>query len=100
LKADRDEPKIGSGIRRRNRPVVSGGPGNAVVELTFANLLWAVIGVIEIMLVTVRMFLAPGPFRILVALTIPGLIILGAVADAIYNHITTGHALDAPPPRQ
>ncbi len=70
------------------------------MEFTFTNLLWAVIAGIEIVLVTVRMFLAPGPFRISIALAIPGLIILGAVVNAIYNTITTGHPLDAPPPRR
>lgn len=70
------------------------------MEFTFANVLWAVIGGIEIVLVTVRMFLAPGPLRIAVALAIPGLIILGAAADAIYNTLATGHPLDPPPRRK
>jgi hypothetical protein len=66
------------------------------VVLNFSNVLWLAIAATEVILVTVRMFLHPGPVRLSLALSIPLLIILGAVANAIYNRITTGHALDDP----
>ena len=61
---------------------------------TFGNVLWIVIGVIEVFLVTVRLLLPPGPVRLSLSLSIPALIILGAIVNAIYNRITLGHALD------
>ncbi len=70
------------------------------MELNFANILWAAIAVIDVALVAVRMVLEPGPVRLSVALSIPGLIILGALINAIYNRITTGHMLESPPPRR
>lgn len=70
------------------------------MEPTFANILWVVIAAIEIPTVVVRMFMTPSPLRLLMALSIPGLIILGAIINAIYNRLTTGHMLDAPPRRQ
>lgn len=67
------------------------------MELTFATVLWAAIAVVECLLVVGRIFLQPGPVRLSMALSIPTLIILGAAANAIYNRITTGHMLEAPP---
>jgi hypothetical protein len=61
---------------------------------TFSNVLWLAIAVIEAFLVTVRILLPPGPARLSMSLSIPALIILGAIANAIYNRITIGHALD------
>lgn len=63
---------------------------------TFATFLWTGIGIAEMLLVTARMFLPPGPLRLSMSLSIPGLIILGAAVNAIYNRITTGRALEAP----
>jgi hypothetical protein len=67
------------------------------LERNFTNLLWAFIAVAEIVLVTVRMFLRPGPIRVSMAVSIPALIIVGAVVNAIYNRITIGRVLDDPP---
>jgi len=64
------------------------------LALNFSNLLWLAIAAIEVVLVTVRMLLRHGPARLSLALTIPSLIILGAIANAIYNRVTTGHAID------
>lgn len=72
---------------------------NTAVETSFARILWTGIFAIEIPLVIVRMFMTPSPLRLSISLSIPGLIILGAIANAIYNLITTGHALEAPPRR-
>ena len=69
------------------------------MEPTFANILWVVIAAIEIPMVVVRMFMTPSPLRLSMALAIPALIILGAAINAIYNWLTTGHMLDAPPRR-
>jgi hypothetical protein len=71
--------------------------GDAAVAPSFANILWTCIGFAEIALVAARLVLHPGPLRLWLALCIPVLIILGAIANAIYNLLTTGHALDAPP---
>jgi hypothetical protein len=67
--------------------------GEAVV-LNFTNVLWLAIAVLEALLVTARIFMHPGPVRVTFALMIPFLIILGAIINAIYNRITTGHAID------
>ena len=67
--------------------------GEAVI-LSFSNILWLAIAVLEIFLVTARMFMERGPMRLTFALLIPLLIILGALVNAIYNRITTGHAID------
>jgi hypothetical protein len=64
------------------------------VTLNFSNVLWLTIAVLEALLVTARMFMHPGPVRLAFALLIPLLIILGAIANAIYNRLTLGHALD------
>jgi hypothetical protein len=64
------------------------------VTLNFSNVLWLTIAVLEALLVAARMFMHPGPMRLAFALLIPVLIILGAVANAIYNRVTIGHALD------
>ena len=66
--------------------------------LNFSNVLWLAIAAIELLLVTARFFMAPGPIRLSFAFMIPALIILGAIANAIYNRITIGHALDDIPP--
>jgi len=66
------------------------------VDLTFSNVLWSSIAVIEVFLVAARIVLHPSPLRLAMAFLIPLLIILGAVANAIYNRIKTGHALDDP----
>ena len=60
------------------------------MTLNFTNILWLAIVAIEAFLVIARMFMHPGPVRLSFAL----LIILGAIANAIYNRITTGHAID------
>ena len=70
------------------------------MEPRFATFLWAVIAAIELVLVFGRIFLQPGPVRLSMSLSIPLLFILGAVINAIYNRVTTGHILDAPPRRQ
>jgi hypothetical protein len=64
------------------------------VTLNFSNVLWLTIAVLEALLVTARMFMHPGPVRLAFALLIPMLIILGAIANAIYNRLTLGHAID------
>jgi hypothetical protein len=64
------------------------------VTLNFSNVLWLTIAVLEALLVTARMFMHPGPVRLAFALLIPFLIILGAIANAIYNRVTLGHAID------
>jgi hypothetical protein len=64
------------------------------VTLNFTNILWLAIAALEALLVTARMFMHPGPMRLTFALLIPLLIILGAIANAIYNRITIGHAID------
>ncbi len=69
------------------------------MEPSFAKILWTGIVAIELALVVARMFLFPGPLRLLISLSIPGLIIVGALTNAIYNLITTGHALESPPQR-
>lgn len=61
---------------------------------TFSKMLWLAIGVIEVFLVTVRLLLPPSPARLSMSLSIPALIILGGIANAIYNRLTIGHALD------
>jgi hypothetical protein len=68
------------------------------VVLNFTNVLWLTIAVLEAVLVAVRMFLHPGPVRLSLALMIPLLFILGAVVNAIYNRVTTGHVIDDLPP--
>ena len=73
---------------------------NSAVEPSFARILWTGIFAIELPLVVVRMFMTPSPLRLSLSLAIPGLIILGAITNAIYNFFTTGHALEAPPPRR
>jgi hypothetical protein len=67
------------------------------VVLNFSNVLWVMIAAVEVVLVTARLFMSPGPVRLSFAFLIPSLIILGAIANAIYNRITTGHALDDMP---
>ncbi len=64
------------------------------MTLSFSNILWLAIATLEVLLVTARMLMHPGPVRLMFALLIPLLIILGAIANAIYNRITTGHAID------
>jgi hypothetical protein len=65
----------------------------------FATILWTLIVAIDIALVAARPFLARGPVRLGTALAIPVLIILGAVVNAIYNWLRSGHPLEAPPRR-
>jgi hypothetical protein len=67
------------------------------LERSFATVLWTAIVGIDIVIAVARLFLPPGPVRLSMALTIPALILLGALINAIYNRITTGHALEAPP---
>jgi hypothetical protein len=67
------------------------------LEVNFTNLLWAVIAASDVALVVLRMFIPRGPLRLSMALAIPALIILGAVVNAIYNRVKTGHALNDPP---
>jgi hypothetical protein len=74
--------------------------GAGVLELTFTNVLWAAIAGAEIILVILRMFTPPGPQRLVMAIGIPALIIVGAIINAIYNRLTTGHVLDEPGPRR
>lgn len=62
--------------------------------LSFSNILWLAIAVLEIFLVTARMFMERGPMRLTFALLIPLLIIVGAIINAIYNRVTLGHAID------
>lgn len=68
------------------------------VVLDFTNVLWIAIAAMELFLVSARIFMAPGPLRLFFALLMPILIILGALANAIYNRIKIGHALDDLPP--
>ena len=68
------------------------------MTLNFTNLLWLAIAALEVLLVGARIFLPPGPVRLSCALMIPCLIIFGAIANAIYNRLTLGHALDDLPP--
>ncbi len=70
------------------------------MELTFTNVLWAAIASIEIILVVLRILTPLGPQRVIMAVSIPALIILGAIINAIYNRITIGRILDEPPPRE
>jgi len=67
------------------------------VKLNFPTILWTAIAVLELVLVVARMFLPPSPIRLSMGLSIPGLILLGAVANAIYNRLTTGHMLEGAP---
>ena len=69
------------------------------MKASFANVLWTAIAAVEILLVVIRIFLPPSPIRLSMGLSIPGLIILGAIVNAIYNLVTTGHMLEAPPRR-
>jgi hypothetical protein len=62
----------------------------------FATILWIVIVAIDVALVAARPFLPRGPLRLGTALAIPCLIILGAVVNAVYNWLTSGHPLEAP----
>lgn len=66
--------------------------------LNFTNVLWLAIAVLEALLVTVRILLPPSLIRLSCSLMIPFLIILGAIVNAIYNRLTTGHAIDELPP--
>ena len=68
------------------------------VVLNFTNILWVAIAALELFLVTARIFMTPGPLRLSFALLMPILIIVGAIANAIYNRVTIGHALDDLPP--
>ena len=74
-----------------------GLPGDAAVKIGFVTILWSVILAAGVALVTAQAFMAPGPVRLSMRLSIPGLIILGAIVNAIYNRITIGHMLDDPP---
>ena len=67
------------------------------MEFGFVTILWSAIAVVEAFLVVARIFLEPSPLRLSIALSIPALLILGALANAIYNRLTTGHMLEAPP---
>jgi hypothetical protein len=67
------------------------------VILSFSNILWLAIAVLEIFLVTARMFMERGPMRLTFALLIPLLIIVGAIINAVYNRVTIGHAIDVWP---
>ena len=64
------------------------------MKFNFPTILWAAIAVLELLLVIGRMLLPPSPIRLSMGLSIPGLIILGAIANAIYNRLTTGHMLE------
>jgi hypothetical protein len=64
------------------------------LELNFTNLLWAFIAAVDVALVIARMFIERGPLRLSMALAIPALIIVGAIINAIYNRVKTGHALN------
>jgi hypothetical protein len=70
---------------------------NTAMEFGFVTILWSAIAVIEAFLVVARIFLEPSPLRLSIALSMPALLILGALANAIYNRFTTGHMLEAPP---
>jgi hypothetical protein len=67
------------------------------VKFNFPTLLWVAIAVLELVLVVARMFLSPSPIRLAMGLSIPGLILLAAIANAIYNRLTTGHMLEGTP---
>jgi hypothetical protein len=69
------------------------------LESSFATILWTVIVGIDVAIAVARLFLPPGPVRLSMALSIPALILLGALINAVYNRITTGHALESPPRR-
>jgi hypothetical protein len=64
------------------------------VGLNFTYLMWLAIAVIEVLLVAVRTVMSPGPVRLSLSLSIPALIIVGAIINAVYNRVTIGHALD------
>lgn len=70
------------------------------MEFSFSTILWAAIAVIELFLVTARFLLEPSPLRLSLALSMPALLILGAAINAIYNRLTTGNMLEAPPRRR
>jgi hypothetical protein len=72
----------------------------SALDASFATILWSIIIVTDIALALARMFMAPGTLRLSFALAIPVLILLGALINAVYNRITSGHALDAPPRRK
>jgi hypothetical protein len=74
--------------------------GESALDASFATILWSIIIVTDIALALARMFMAPGTLRLSFALAIPILILLGALINAVYNRITSGHALDAPPRRK
>lgn len=70
------------------------------MEPGFAVYLWASVFFVDALLLIARMFLEPGPLRLSLSLSIPLLLILGALINAIYNRIVTGNIFDAPPPRR
>lgn len=70
------------------------------MRIGFVTILWTVILAIGVALVTARAFMQPGPLRLSMTLSIPVLLILGAIVNAIYNRITTGHMLESPPRRR
>jgi len=63
---------------------------------SFATVLWIVIISLDVALAIARPFLHHGPTKLSMALAIPALIILGAVVNALYNWLTSGHPLEAP----
>jgi hypothetical protein len=73
---------------------------NTAMEFGFITILWVTIVVVDAFLVVARIFLEPSPLRLSLALSIPVLLILGAVVNAIYNRLTTGRMLEAPPRRR
>jgi len=70
------------------------------MEFGFITILWTAILVTEAFLVVARFMLEPSPVRLSIALSMPALLILGAVINAIYNRFTTGHMLESPPRRR
>jgi len=68
------------------------------MEFGFPTILWVTIAVIESFVVVARFILEPSPLRLSLALAIPGLLILGAAINAIFNLLTTGSIFDSPPP--
>jgi hypothetical protein len=70
------------------------------VRIGFVTVLWTVILAIGVALVAARAFLQPGPLRLSMTFSIPVLLIIGAVVNAIYNRITTGRMLESPPRRR
>ncbi|HXS42639.1 MAG TPA: hypothetical protein VN766_20755 [Stellaceae bacterium] len=70
------------------------------MDASFATILWSAIIVTDVALAVARMFMARGTLRLSFALAIPVLILLGALINAVYNRVTTGHALEAPPRRK